>query len=199
MTQENLFHIHKLNNEDKNWQVGNVLEIGLNINYFTKFAYEFESKIRINDALYPCLNFFEYLENTDDLNTKNRLLSMSQSIISEYQILVRELGMETVRKEKFPQFPSRNRCIWLCREDQIEYWTKMFEGDFEIFQVQIFNPVFKSRNSLIPLPSDSYNDILKKAEYYWQYNAKDENEDDEYLYVGKLKIIKKYDYDKEVK
>jgi hypothetical protein len=43
------------------------------------------------------------------------------------------------------------------------------------------------------LPPDSYTTILNKAQLYWSEKNYIDNEDDEYLYVGKLKIISKFE------
>lgn len=102
--------------------------------------------------------------------------------------------MEEIRKEFYPKLPSRQKCIWLCRKDQINYWIDKISGNIEIFEIKTFGTPFKSRNSLLPLPSDTYNRILKKSKLYWNENNNINNEDDEYLYVGKIKIINKIDY-----
>ena len=112
-------------------------------------------------------------------------------MVYEYQILVRELGMEKIREKLFSKLPSRQKCIWLCRKEQIKYWKDKINCDCDIFKVEIFDKPFKTRESLIPLPNDSYNEILKKSKDYWREKNNTLNEDDEYLYVGKIKIIEK--------
>ena len=86
--------------------------------------------------------------------------------------------------------PSRKNCIWLCRENQINYWIdKLEENDYKICKIEIYGKPFKSRNALIPLPSDSYNMMCEKAAEYWNYKSEEDNEDDEYLYAGEFKIL----------
>ena len=43
---------------------------------------------------------------------------------------------------------------------------------------------------MIVAPSNSYNKMKEMAKKYWEYEEKTEQEDDEYLYIGKIKIIK---------
>ncbi len=190
-SKKKLYHIHKLNNNDEIWKVGNELEFGKEKNNFTKTAFEFEYKIMLENAYYPYLNVYDYYGSRQAISDLLNLLPASKSFINEYQILVRELGMEEIRKEEFSLLPSRRNCIWLCRENQIDFWKKFLGDDIEIYELEIFNSVFKTRNALIPLPSDSYKQILKKSKQYWSYNSTVENEDDEYLYTGKLKIVGK--------
>lgn len=186
-----MYHIHKLNNNDEMWKVGNEFEVGNEKNNFTKFSFNFESNILIEGVKYPYKNVYDYYEQNGNILGKINLLNEANIFISEYQILVRELGMEEIRRSMFPKLPSRQSCIWLCRKEQINYWKKFINEEVEVFEVEINNNVFKTRNSLIPLPTDSYQKILEKSKLYWNENNMDENEDDEYLYVGKLKIIKK--------
>ena len=41
------------------------------------------------------------------------------------------------RNKAFPQLPSRQKCIWLCRKEQIGYWSNKISGRTEIFKVEI--------------------------------------------------------------
>lgn len=183
------YHIHKIGICDEKWQVGNVLEIKQN--EFIKYSLNFSSYIDIyNRKKVPIKNAVEFAQKSDDISTQLFLLSKSKDIISEYQILVREIGFEEVRKSKFNNLPSRYNCIWLCRKDQIGYWIKQLNYQrYVIYKVEIYNEPFKSRNSLISLPNDSYIDVCEKAQKYWCYNNDKDYEDDEYLYGGKFKIL----------
>ena len=189
--KENLYHIHRKNCKDELWKVGNEFEVGLENNIFFDFSLNFNSLILINNQKYPFFAVYDYYKEQRDIENQIKLLNTSKDFINEYQLLIRELGMEEIRKNFYPHLPSRQKCIWLCRKNQINYWKKFISGELEIFEIEIFDIPFKSRNSLISLPSDSYNTILDKAQLYWSEKNYIDNEDDEYLYVGKLKIISK--------
>ena len=186
--KETLYHIHRKNRKDKLWKVGNEFEVGIEYNTFFDASLNFDPSILINNQKYPFIDFCEHFNTENQTN----LLTTAKDIISEYQLLIRELGMEEVRKNFYPHLPSRQKCIWLCRKSQIDYWKNFISGKVEIFEVEIFDLPFKTTNSLIPLPSDSYNTILNKAKLYWSPENHIDNEDDEYLYVGKLKVISKF-------
>ena len=157
------YHIHKKNNYDEMWQIGNEFEVGKEQNPFSELSY-----------IFP-----KYPTNEYDL-------------LHEYKILVRELGMEQIRREKFNESPSRNNCIWLCRKEQIMYWkNQLEEKDVEVQEVEVFNLPVKKRGKDIPLLGMSYKETLKQAKKYWENTDLSNNEDDEYLYLGKLKIIDK--------
>lgn len=56
--------------------------------------------------------------------------------------------------------------------------------------VKVYEKTFKSNNNMIVAPSILYNKMKEMAKKYWEYEDKTEQEDDEYLYMGKIKIIK---------
>lgn len=191
--KENLYHIHRKNCKDELWKVGNEFEVGKENNNFIDFSLNFDTLILINDQKYPFLNLYEYYKEQKDIENQINLLNTAKEFINEYQLLIRELGMEEIRKKFYTHLPSRQKCIWLCRKNQINYWKNFISGELEIFEIEIFDIPFKSRNSLIPLSSDSYNTILNKAQLYWGEKNNIDNVDDEYLYIGKLKIVSKFE------
>lgn len=183
------YHIHKCGIHDDDWQIGKVLET--NQNEFTKFSFDFAPYIDIyNQTNVPLINAIEYAQEIKDIKGQIMLLSEAKSCINEYQILIRELVLEDIRRRKFENLPSRHNCIYLCREDQIEYWEKHLRSqNYVIYKIEIYGEPFKSRDKLLPKPHESYNSICKQANIYWQYNNSKNFEDDEYLYEGKFKIL----------
>ena len=107
----------------------------------------------------------------------------------------RELGLEYIREKKFPNYPSRKHCICLVghKQNQLDYWIEQLkENEVTLFEVETLGgKLFKERNALLPIPSNSFKEIIEKSLSYWQCNQKIEYEDEEYLYEGKIKIIKK--------
>ncbi len=207
--EENIFyHIHKVGEcfNDKQWYEGAIINIGNEYNFFYKFCTEFEAKYStyydkdnepVNNV--PWQKVYKYLLSNNMLNFDKAygLLESANHIISEYQMLLRENAYEEIRKEFFNHLPSRTSCIWLCKEKQLKFWLKQFKGrNCKIFMVKVFGKPFKSNNNLLVGPSDSYNHMKEMAQKYWAYNAKEEDEKDEYLYVGKIKVIKEISPDK---
>lgn len=189
------YHIHrKQNNEiEQLWKVGNKFKIGNEINEFTKTVLEFEPKFsKIEDTNnVPWNNAYEYFKGNNFLTREicEMLLDNASKCIKEYQIIIREIIYEQIRKGSFSQLPSRQKCIWLCKEKQLEFWKQQISGEYKIFKVRIYNNTFKSNNSVIIAPSESCNKIATMAREYWSYNNKSEKEDDEYLYEGIIEIL----------
>lgn len=178
-----MYHIHKKEYDSELWQVGNTFTIN-DENHFWKFSKEYRPPIYKdkNDK-----TLFEMAEISKEV------LSIMENAISEYGILIREITLENVRKEFFPNLPSRQKCIWLAREDQIEYWKKNInKSNIDIYEVEVDeNLLFKSRDSLLPKLNEKYTDIIEHANNYWNYSSDTNNEDDEYLYCGDVQIIRK--------
>ena len=195
MKEKIFYHIHKIQNSnaEKSWKVGNRINVGKEYNYFFKLAREFEPKFSEIDNVQnvPWDNVYEHYKINCQLTEEKSymLLENASRIISEYQMLIREIVYEDVRKKEFSHLPSRQRCIWLCKEEQLEFWKSNIGGAFKIFKVKIEGNTFKSNNDLIVAPSESYNKIVEMAKKYWSYNRKIENEKDEYLYIGSLEIL----------
>lgn len=194
--EENIYyHIHKINTKVDNslWHVGAVIEIGNEINDFYRQSLEF--KPVIDDFLghknFPWINASEYVLRFDPTNfiEHKKLLNFGKYITAEYAMLLREIAYEEVRSKYFNNLPSRTKCIYLCKENQLEFWKTQFSSKYKVFKVKVFGDVFKSSNDFIPLPTDSYKEILEKAKKYWSYSSSKEKITDEYLYVGKIEIL----------
>lgn len=190
MEEKDIFyHIHKNGIHDEEWKIGNVINIDQND--FIRFSLNYSIKQNI-----PGINNESYrdevirVQKLCDINEQSNLLSNSIYIINEYQLLIRELAFEEIRQKEFNHLPSRQKCIWLCRKDQLKFWIRNLESkDYTVFKIEIYGRTFKTRDFLIPSQNDSYNEMLEKARQYWQYNNDEDYEDDEYLYEGNFKII----------
>lgn len=184
------YHIHKKGNLDNEWKAGNTIDFGKEYNQFFLESLLINSKIIYKDKEYPIENLYNYFINNNDYNSILKLTNNYNALLSEYQILIRELGLEQIRNKYYPNLPTRQKCIWLCRNNQIDYWKKRINDDnIKIFKIKIFNKPSRFNEARLPLPSDSYSEILKKAKDYWTYNNEFEDEKDEYLYIGKITIL----------
>lgn len=85
-----LYHIHKKNNNDEIWKVGNEIEIGYDNNNFINFSFNFNSLILLENQIYPFNNVYDYYINTNDVRNQINLLKTAKDFIREYQILIRE-------------------------------------------------------------------------------------------------------------
>lgn len=195
MVEKIFYHIHKIstNGDNSIWHEGSIIEIGNELNDFYKQSVQFEPKFPeyMGYKNIPWVNVCKYvLQNFVPGSKEYReVLYFGENVVTEYGILLREIAYEEVRSKYFNNLPSRTKCIYLCKKEQLDFWESQFFSEYKVFKVKIFGDVFKSNNNLIAFPSDSYEKILEKAKKYWNYNSLVDEETDEYLYVGKLEIL----------
>ena len=105
--------------------------------------------------------------------------------------IIRELTFEAIRKEFYPELPSRHNCIWLMPDDKLslEFWKKLVHGSSKrIFRVQTEGIIHRAANKWLVTGTIPLNEINAVAHNYWKGNDAGGFED-EILFTGKLKII----------
>ena len=91
-----------------------------------------------------------------------------------------EEELENVRKESFPDFPSRLSCLFVCYDmDDVEFWAMMkssiYGSQFEVLTLEVTKPVFW-------FSAESYNmffggqrkDLHQACKEFWESNKKTE-------------------------
>ena len=77
--------------------------------------------------------------NDISMNFNPKLFTNYLDLISEYQLLLRELSLEYIRLNMFNYLPSRKKSFWLIRNDneQLNYWMNKIDGEKRLFEVEI--------------------------------------------------------------
>lgn len=111
-------------------------------------------------------------------------------------VALRELAMEEVRREKYPQFPSRMACLYVSRElEESRRWGEFFarlgRPTYAIVELRITGRAFVGNacNCFDGTPDKKEN--LEKAENYWQ-NLLNEEDDCiwEMLVDGDIEVVR---------
>lgn len=111
-------------------------------------------------------------------------------------VALRELAMEEVRREKYPQYPSRMACLFVSRElEESRRWGEFFarigRPTYAIVELKIVGRVFTGNacNCFDGTPDKAAN--LDKADHYWQNLP---NEDNEYIWEmladGDIEVVR---------
>ena len=111
-------------------------------------------------------------------------------------VALRELAMEEVRREKFPQYPSRMGCLYVSRAvEDSRQWAAFFASlgrpTYAIVELKITGRVFEGNacNCFDGTPDKAAN--LAKAEHYWQNLP---NVDNEYIFEmladGDIEVVR---------
>lgn len=103
----------------------------------------------------------------------------------------RELIFESIRKEYYPELPSRHKCIWLMpyNDKSLEFWKKVIQGNqHRVFKVNTEGKIHRSSQK--PLIGGTFSIKIWNMQAHEYWNGKDfGNYDDEILFEGKMKII----------
>ena len=103
---------------------------------------------------------------------------------------MRELALEEVRKEKYPNYPSRLNCLYVTKDkqDALE-WTNILKRNHkeckQILTLELTGDLYTFDGNLMRRQNVSYEEQLKRAEEYW--NSTSDNP--EYLFYGEAKVV----------
>ena len=209
-----LYHIHRENKYDDLFKEGNTIEFGKNDNYFKETLYEisptFTQVKTLEDGkeIKKYKRFDDALHQTDfdNYSKKNQrqLLEMVRDYIDLSSTYNRETVLENVRKEKFPDRPSRLKCMFLTDEEGLNRWFEILKQNglrfyydkvnpFDIFEVEADGNIFVSTSKLIPNRSSMIKNMESEAERYWNPTEYELNYSNtkEYLLEGTAKLLRK--------
>lgn len=176
------------------WEPNQKFHIGNEFNPFFGFyerARTYDTKNHVTGEIYPvpAIKFLSQVKN-GGINCPN-LPTVAHQIGNHFLMLTRETIWEMVRKEEFPEHPSRQKCLWLVEKmDEARYWLQRMEPkhNAQIVEVVVDGKVHIADGSLLIGDSEPYSTYLKKAKAYWQGFSSD-NPEKEILFEGDLKVI----------
>lgn len=191
-----MYHFYKSGTYDDEWEIGNIIDNSDDdfINDFWNHVYNMDSMIRIFGKDIPFNQVLEeYITGNNYRDYPGMLIRMADMMISNQNLLKRELALEDVRKKHFPNLVSRKQAIWLCDKIQIKYWQNSLPGKRVLYRVSFTGQMFVSSSELIPKGHLSYKEIMDEGFKYWNAdNIKNYSlESLEYLAKGKIKILEK--------
>ena len=109
-----------------------------------------------------------------------------------------EEELENVRKERFPDFPSRLNCLFVCFDmDDVEFWAMMkssiYGSQFKVLTLETTKPVFWfSAESYNMYFNGLRNDLHQACLEFWESNRNTEIDkliDREGITIGPAQII----------
>lgn len=88
-------------------------------------------------------------------------------------VALRELAMEQVRREKYPQYPSRMACLYVSKtlaeaQDWGKFFARIGRPTYAIVELSIEGRVFTGDACNCFDGTPDLADNLAKAEHYWQ-------------------------------
>lgn len=118
-----------------------------------------------------------------------------------YDVAIKELALEEVRKELFPIFPSRLHCMYLSisKDIVLQNMKSMINSNekkrtfFQAIAVKLNGNIFKTGKINILREGQSYNYYKNKAKDYWSQTDVKDDEIKEILFEGTAEVIEIFD------
>ena len=147
----------------------------------------FQTKYQIDNL--RLADIFYYFKKNRGI-IKNHAESLAY-ICDNYDLLVRELALENVRKNFYPDLPSRLHCMYLSlyKQTAVDNYEKSRENHLQVIAVKLNGKIFKSGNFVLGRDGGSFEDYIAKAHNYWtQTDVTDENVT-EILFEGEAEVV----------
>lgn len=203
MTSKTYYHIN--NNPDCNWKVGDEVSFGHEHNKFWRSFLEKGTYINLNGDKHPADQVIRYALNAYAYNEPvpvqmqgyrfNPVFTLKEATdcLGQSMRIIRELTLETIRRDCYPELPSRHNCIWLSPDDKksLAFWKPLVHGNTKnVFRVEIDGKVHRAANKWLITGMLPLNEINGMAHNYWK-GVDTGGFEDEILFIGKMKIIEK--------
>lgn len=189
------YHIHKIGIKDTEWYVGNFIRFdnivhNEYLDYYNKVNFDLTFD---NKSIGP-IKFLENFIATSNYRSSSNI-TISKDLFhriykgyKESRSHISELIFEDVRKTSYSSLPSRFNCIWLCDEDQINYWLSVFNQPCIVFKVSVTGEAHIADGSLLLADFLKVSTITELAHRYWGGEII-LSKSKEILFVGDLKIL----------
>ena len=186
------------------WEVGATYVVGPTFNpYFDFFNRYWGTRAGLAEAL----RLVEELTNVGQSNTEatvgvEQTVSWLRTIVDDLwkqSDLVRELVFEDVRRQHFPEHPSRQRCIWVVppTAESITYWQNRSQGQKRWFRVRLTGKIHAASDAWLKGDTISLNQLREIAWKYWSGLPGDKVDQDELLFEGIVEVIAEIGADEE--
>lgn len=126
---------------------------------------------------------------------KNKNLEMKMAIaLQNYDLFMREIALEEVRNEKYPNLPSRFKCMYLSETKEetlknLEIMSKKGQGQFQAIALKLCGELFYVKECGIGRLGVSFNEYKKLAEKFWSQNQHSAEKIKEILFVGDAEVV----------
>lgn len=176
---------------NRNYKVGDILNFGENLNGQGQRV--LNSKFNNGNTPFSKLGF-QYLDNKNIFKNKKVILEISKALL-EADFVLRELATEEVRKQNFPNLPSRFKCMFLSetKEEAMKNFEKMKKDNphktFQAVAVKLNGEIFYAKEIGLQRNGLSFNQYKQLSEEYWNQNQNSNEKVKEILFEGQAEIL----------
>jgi len=111
-------------------------------------------------------------------------------------VALRELALEQVRQQKYPQYPSRLACLYVSETfERAEHWGDFFASvgrpTYHIVKLEIDGLCFRGDATKCFRGTPDRLENLRLAELYWENKPRDDGEEEilEILAGGRITVL----------
>lgn len=106
----------------------------------------------------------------------------------------RELVFEEVRRELYPDYPSRYTCLWLLPHnyEAIEDWWRMFGNKGQILKLNVTGKIHETSEAHLKLGYFNLKEERERAIKYWDGKPEGKYKYDEFLFEGSITVEEVY-------
>lgn len=132
----------------------------------------------------------EYLKSFYHFDSEKTTRELYNAL-EEYLKLVREWTFEEVRREFFPNLPSRQRCLFVIPMEfqSLNYWWNKLGKNGNILKLELTGKLHRTNQEYLLATTDSLDHIRGKAFRYWAGASGSNAAEDEYLFEGFAKVL----------
>lgn len=198
INNEVFYHIHTIGGGyDSLWAPGNEFKVGNTkrnkfIEYFdtARIGVEFEKGRTV--PMSSAINKFLNLPIETQREQFPICLQQAAKAIKEMGTFIRETIFEEIRRNEFPTLPSRMQCIWVCEEEDIQYWSdKLHAGEKAIFKISLTGVMHRANPENLVSDSIEHNLLREHARQYWKANDLENTPAHEVLFEGDVFVHKR--------
>ena len=125
---------------------------------------------------------------------KSQLFKIAHSL-DTYDVILRDLALEDIRKNFYPDYPSRFHSMYLVEtiEQALNYFDEkatVKDNSYQLVAVKLNGIIFRAgiKECLVGRCGQSYTYYLEKAKAYWTQDCP-KNQAVEVLFEGKAEIV----------
>jgi len=180
------------------WQVGRSYLVGDGFNPYFDFYNQYWGAIPwADEGRKTVVLLRNALSNADDgsiARAVNHLGACGDQLGKECA-LVQELVFEEVRRQHFPTYPSRQRCMWVVSSEAgVRYWQQRVDIEKRWFRVRLTGKLHTASEVFLAPDTVSLHQLRKLAWQYWSGFRGGGEEQDEILFEGVIEVVEELDF-----
>ncbi|MGG0276649.1 DUF2441 domain-containing protein [Bacillus rhizoplanae] len=158
----------------------------------TLYRFFFERE-QLNSKGEDFIQIFQGHYTNEGLNLNKEDSEVAIKYIDQTIRAIREVIVEMVRLQEYPEYPSRLSCLYAAKsyEDALK-WKELFDSYnrkvLQIVKLRVIGNSFEGDGNLLPKEDGiPFSQKIEQAREYWKGNVK--NELPELLISGKIEVV----------